>query len=476
MELVTIIKIWDWLLHTIYINNNINQKSKEMKKTILLTVVLITLLFSCTENKKSVQSAKQKPNTYQVKIDSLLKAYNKNDEFMGSIILTQNGKTVYENTVGFSDIKSKKKANSDTKYRIGSVTKSFTATLIFKAIEENKLDINETIESYFPNVKNANKITIAHLLQHRSGIHSFTKDKWFFDNRTKQISSTEMQSKISKYESDFEPNSKGEYSNSNYFLLALILEKNYDTSFDTLLQEKLCKPLKLENTYSGKEININDNESYSYDYDEKWIEFPETDLSTAKGTGSIVSTTKNLNRFFEGLLTEKIISAESLKSMKTINDGFGMGLFRYKIIDRQGFGHRGRIDEFRSTSIYFPKENLAFTLNSNGSKIDINDVYTEILKLYFDDAPVEISAGEVETFVGVYVSQNDASDKAVFVQNKNSLVHVIKNEFEESLIYKGENRFVMEQMYGEAISFTFSEDGKEMIFEQGGKTWKYLKQ
>ena len=103
-------------------------------------------------------------------------------------------------------------------------------------------------------MKNANKITIAHLLQHRSGIHSFTKDKWFFDNRTKYISSTEMLSKISNYESDFEPNSQGEYSNSNYFLLSLILEKVYNVSYDNLLQEKICKPLKLNNTYSGKEI------------------------------------------------------------------------------------------------------------------------------------------------------------------------------------------------------------------------------
>ncbi len=435
------------------------------------------LLFSCSQNKKSDQSKnEQEPDTYQVKIDSLLEAYDKNDEFIGSIILSQNGKTVYENTVGFSDVKTKKKASITTKYRIGSVTKSFTATLIFKAVEENKLKLNETIKNYFPNVKNANKITIAQLLQHRSGIHSFTKDKWFFDNRTKKISSTEMLSKISKYESDFEPNSKGEYSNSNYFLLALILEKVYNTSYENLLQEKICKPLKLKNTYSGKEININDNESYSYNYDEKWNEFPETDLTTAKGTGSIVSTSKDLNSFFEVLLTGKVLSTESLTLMKTIKDRYGMGLFRYTTNDRQGFGHRGRIDEFRATSIYFSKEKLSFTLISNGSKIDINEIYTEILKLYLNDAPVEISESEVEKFVGVYISQKDPNDKSVFIQDKDILVNFIKSEFKEPLVYKGNNRFVLEQMYAESISFTFSEDGKQMVFEQGGNTWKYIKE
>jgi len=447
-----------------------------MKKSTLIIVAFITLLSSCSQNKKSAQSTKQKSATYQVKIDSLLDAYDKNDEFMGSIILSQNGETVYENTVGFSDVKTNKKASTDTKYRIGSVTKSFTATLIFKAIEENKLDLNKTIEYYFTNVKNANKITIAQLLQHRSGIHSFTKDKWFFDNRTKYISSTEMLSKISKYESDFEPNSKGEYSNSNYFLLALILEKTYNTSYENLLQEKICKPLNLNNTYLGKEININDNESYSYSYNEKWTEFPETNLSTAKGTGSIVSTPKDLNSFFEGLLTDKILSAESLTLMKTIKDRYGMGLFRYTTNDRQGFGHRGRIDEFRATSIYFSKDKLSFTLISNGSKIDINEIYTEILKLFLGDVPVAISENELKKFVGVYISQNDPNDKSVFIQENNTLINFIKNEFKAPLIYKGKNRFVLEQMYAESISFTFSDDGKEMIFEQGGNRWNYIKE
>jgi len=444
-----------------------------MKIQTLLIVGFITLLVACTESKTLVQPEEQNPNNYQVKIDSLLETYDKKDLFMGSIILSQSGKIVYKNTVGLSDIKTNKKASISTKYRIGSVTKSFTATLIFKAIEDNKLELNETIERYFPNVKNAEKITIAHLLQHRSGLHSYTKDSWFFDNRTKYISPTEMLSKISMYESDFEPDSQGDYSNSNYFILALILEKIYKTSYHNLLQEKICKPLNLKNTYVGKEINK--NESYSYSYDDKWNEYPESNLSTAKGTGSIVSTPKDLNSFFESLLTGNVLSAKNLLLMKNIKDRYGMGLFRYKINDRQGFGHRGRIDGFRATSIYFTKENLAFTLVSNGSKIDINEIYQEILKLYLNDAHVEISENEVKNFVGVYVSLNDPDDTSVFIQDKNVLVNFINNEFKEPLLYKGNNRFVLEQMYAESISFTFSADGKQMIFEQSGNKWNYIK-
>ena len=97
--------------------------------------------------------------------------------------------------------------------------------------------------------------------------------------------------------------------------MALILEKIYNTSYENLLQEKICKPLHLNNTYSGKKIDVNSNESYSYKYDEEWTEFPETNLSTAKGTGSIVSTVKDLNAFFENLLIGNLLSAESLTLM-----------------------------------------------------------------------------------------------------------------------------------------------------------------
>lgn len=436
---------------------------------------MITILLSCSEKKNSPDKVdKHLSNDYQRKINDLFHRYD-DSQFMGSVILTKEGEIVYQNTFGFSDIKTKKKANSDTRYRIGSVTKTFTAVLILKAVEEKKLSLNEPIDKYFPSVKNAHKITISHLLKHRSGIHNFTSDKWFYNNRTNEITSEQMLSKISNYGSDFEPNIKGEYSNSNYFLLALILEEIYDVSYDSLLLTKICTPLDLINTYSGTEINIDKNESYSYLYNDKWIEFPETHLSTAKGTGSIISTTEDLNSFFESLLTGEVLSTESLELMKTIEDRFGMGLFRYKINDRIGYGHRGRIDEFRSTSIYFPDEKLSLTLNSNGSRIDINEIYTEIFKLYLNDAEVEISETDVTKFVGVYVSENDPNQKSVFIQDKNVLINFIKNEFKEPLIYKGNNRFVLEQMYAESISFIFSADGKEMIFEQGGNTWKYTK-
>lgn len=448
-----------------------------MKSRLLLTLSIITLLFSCAENETPVKSAQQDPAAYKAKIDSLLTSYENSGELMGSIALSHDGEIVYSNAIGFDDVESKKKSDVNTKYRIGSVAKPYTSVLIFKAIEENKLTLEETLDSYFPEVENANKITIAHLLQHRSGIPNFTKDEDFFSYHTQYRSPKEMVKMISDYDSDFEPNSKGEYSNSNYFLLCQILEKIYDSSYENLLEEKICKPLNLKNTNSGSKISLANNECYSYEYTTGWNKLPETDMSVARGAGSIVSTPSEINNFLNALLVGKLISTQSLDSMKTIKDGYGMGLARYKINDMQGFGHRGTIDGYQTTAIYFPKEKLAMTIASNATKDNnVNEIYVQILKIYLNDAPIENSEDEVKKYAGIYVSPKDKSDKFAFIQDGKTLVLVIKDEFEEPLIYKGNNRFLFEQIYAESMSFTFSPDGTELTVEQGGFEGIFVKE
>lgn len=434
------------------------------------------LIFSCERSEKSTSSDQEESRDFKREVDELLAVYEKNVQFMGSVEVSRKGKTIYSKTIGYSDIESNRRADSTTRYRIGSVSKMFTAALIFKAIEENKLSLNETIEGYFMSIKNADKITIANLLQHRSGIHDYTRDENFMEYRTYYKSSEQLLSLLSNYESDFTPNTKGDYSNSNYFLLARILEKKYDKSFEKILREKIVQPLGLDDTYCGKGINLANNESNSYDFSEKRTKFVETDMSLAFGSGSIVSTSKDVNTFMTALFTGQLLTKESLAFMTTIKDNYGMGLFRYEFNDQKGFGHRGQLDAFRSTSIYFPKEDLAFTLISNGSKIDINDLYMKILRLYFKDTAVELSENEVGRFAGTYVYEKDKNDKVVFIQDKTTLIHVIKGEFKEPLIYKGNNRFVMEQMYGESISFVFSSDGAQLSFQQGDFKGRYIKE
>ena len=190
-----------------------------MTKKIKLTL-LFGLLFST--------SFAQTLNT--VKLDSLFQILETKDKFMGSIAISENGKLLYTKSIGKDDIETDRHSSILTKYRIGSISKMFTSCLIFKAVEDGKINLNQTIEKYFPTIVNANKITIGNLLNHRSGIHNFTNDENYLSYNTEPKSEKQMIEIIANGKSDFEPNSKADYSNSNYVLLSYILEKTYKKS------------------------------------------------------------------------------------------------------------------------------------------------------------------------------------------------------------------------------------------------------
>jgi D-alanyl-D-alanine carboxypeptidase len=136
------------------------------------------------------------------KLDQYMNALD--GKFMGSIHVLKDGKMIYHKNLGYTDISTRKKADANTKYRIGSISKTFTATLVFKAVEEKKISLEKTINDYFPTIKNAEKITISHLLNHRSGIHSFTNNEDYLGWHTLQKSEQEMIAIIARGDSKFE--------------------------------------------------------------------------------------------------------------------------------------------------------------------------------------------------------------------------------------------------------------------------------
>ncbi len=151
-------------------------------------------------------------NINAVKLDSLFQILEAKDKYMGSIAISESGKLLYTKSIGKDDIENNKSSAITTKYRIGSISKMFTTCLIFKAVEENKIDLNQTIEKYFPTIQNANKITIGNLLNHRSVIHNFTNDENYMSYFTAPKTEKEMVEIITIGKSDFEPNTKADYA------------------------------------------------------------------------------------------------------------------------------------------------------------------------------------------------------------------------------------------------------------------------
>lgn len=410
------------------------------------------------------------------KLDSLFDALQGNDRFMGSIALSHKNQNIYVKALGFEDIESRKQATTDTKYRVGSITKMFTSSLIFIALEDGKLTLDQTIDAYFPNIENAAKITIGNLLNHRSGIHNFTSredyQEWDTEPRTKD----ELIKIIEDGGSVFEPNSKAEYSNSNYVLLTFILEETFKKSYPMLVKEKITTPLGLKNTYVGRKIDVDKNEANSYAFSESWEKKSETDMSIPLGAGAIVSNPLDLNLFVEGLFDGKLISKESLDRMKTISDGYGMGIFQVPFYDRKGYGHNGGIDGFTSVLGYFPEDKLSVALISNGNRYANNDIIIATLSAFHGkpfDIPsfktIELKTEDLDKYLGVYAS-TQIPLKITITKEGNAL-------FGQAT---GQPSFPMEAVETDIFEFAqagvrleFNPDEKEMVLKQGGGNFEY---
>lgn len=414
----------------------------------------------------------------KAKLDEYFNVLETNTKFSGSVSVSKDGKTIYSRSIGFADAATNKKNNDNTKFRIGSISKTFTATLIFKAVEDKKLKLTDNLAAYFPTVPNASKITISNLLNHRSGIHSFTNDAdyvtWMMNPKTQ----AEMVAIIAKSPSDFEPDSKADYSNSNYVLLSYILEKVYKKPFKEILDQNIVKPLGLKNTYFGGKINTANNEANSYGNPGSKEKEIETDISVPMGAGGIVSTPNDLSRFIEALFSGKIISMASVDQMKTIKDGYGMGLFKFPFDEKTGFGHTGGIDGFTSLVSYFPEDKITFALTSNASGSKNNEIGITALS-WANNKPFAIpefktfanSSEDLDKYVGNYTSTQIPLAIAI-TKDGTTLMAQATGQSAFPLEGTAKDKFAFEMA---GIVLEFKPEQNQMVLKQGGATFTFTK-
>ncbi|MCL6258469.1 beta-lactamase family protein [Aquiflexum sp. TKW24L] len=410
-------------------------------------------------------------NLDKAKLDQYFETLAKNDKMMGSVTLSYEGKIMYQKAFGFADVEGNVAATSSTKYRVGSISKMFTSALILKAVEEGKISLDQKIDKFFPEIENASDISISQLMNHRSGIHSFTSNPDYLTWNTQNKSRKGLYDIIKEGGSDFEPDSKADYSNSNYVLLTWVLEDIYMQPFPSLLKKYITEPLGLKDTYVGQKTVISSNESYSYKYAGEWQKETETDMSIPLGAGAIVSTTGDLTRFIEGLFAGKIISLSSLELMKEMKDNFGRGMFIIPFYDKASFGHTGGIDEFKSMLSYFPEEKLAFAMAVNGSSFDPNQAAIATLSGYFGreyQIPTfvanTLTTEDLDKYLGVYGSPTFPLEVTIS-KNNNTLLGQATGQPQFALVYESEHIF---KFAPAGLTLEFNPQSNEMTLKQGG--------
>ena len=314
-------------------------------------------------------------------LDSFFNIFKKNNNLMGSIAISKGGKMLYTKSIGYSIYNENQKvwATGKTKYRIGSISKTFTACIIFQLIEEGRLSLTTPLEKYFPGFPNAKLITISDMLNHRSSIRNIVSIKNSQQPRTEQ----EMMSIISKGKQLFPPGSKTAYSNANYLILGYIIEKIVNKPFGEVLKERLSKT-GLFDTYYSNDPHVKGLESFSYKFKDDWVQLPNMDPSIIGASGGILSTPTDLAHFMEALFNQQLISLSSIMKMKTITENYGMGMLEFDLHLKKAYGQIGGIDQYESVVAYFPADSLAVALCVNGHTKSVKNIIVKGLDIFFN--------------------------------------------------------------------------------------------
>jgi CubicO group peptidase (beta-lactamase class C family) len=375
-----------------------------MKKALLILLAFVLTLPVMAQN----EGAKFR------KIDSLLNYYYANKKFMGAVSIREKNQVVFEKAYGFADVANKMPAANDTKYKIGSITEMFTSAIVFQLVEEKKLTLQTKLTEFFPKIKNADKITIGAMLNHKSGIYDLANDASYGQFKTKLQTRKDILDRLYNLEPTLVPDSLAQVSSSNYLLLGYIIQDITKKTFKENVTTRIIKPAGLTHTQYFNKINTKKNEALSYAFaDGHWEKETEIHETIVGASGSLQSTPGDLTKFIKALYDGKLIKPESLAEMTKIDNGIGKGVFNFMFAERKFTGRNGSIEGFRSVVGYYPKEQLGFSLMLNGENTNFNDLVLGILSCYYklpyrfpDFTNVNVSDDILKSYEGYYTNKN----------------------------------------------------------------------
>jgi CubicO group peptidase (beta-lactamase class C family) len=358
---------------------------------------------------------------YLKPIDSLLTSKFNNGPAI-SVLISKEFEPKYTLTKGYADLENAVLASPDSKFRIGSLTKQFTAVAILKLIEEGKLSLNDSIQTYLPTFPvKSHTITIEHLLTHTSGLEEVTETEQFSSTLIKLGCEPE---KLVNYFKDsplnFEPGSKFQYSNSGYHLLGLIIEKVSGLDYEDYLRSEIFVKADMKNTLADTNLKIIKNRASGYEKNnEKIINSSYLDMSVPFSAGNLLSTTQDINKWYKALFNYKIIGKENLEKAHSpyiLKDGtksnYGYGWFVDNLQGEKIIAHEGGINGFLSSVIFVPKNQILTILLSNCMCNPTAYTAKEIAAFSIGKPlpikrKVKLSTNLLEKYVGDYSMENE---------------------------------------------------------------------
>lgn len=355
------------------------------------------------------------------KVDKLLADIYKSDETGATALIARNGVIIYKNAFGMANLELNVPMQVDQVFRIGSISKQFTAVAILQLQEQGKLGLQDDIKKFIPDYPtHENSITVEQLLNHTSGIKSYTSMKeWDEQVRRKDFTPAALVDYFKDQPMDFPPGTKWEYNNSGYVLLGYIIEKVSGKTYPEYIVDNIFKPLGMKNSYYGDHLPIIKNRVSGYEPAKDGVANADfLSMTQPYAAGSLLSTVEDLFKWHHAVHSYKLVKKEILDkafiSSKLVNGkptNYGYGWFMGNLQGSPTIEHGGGINGSLTNAIYLPKEDVFVTVFSNCTCKPPSDVSTEIAGLvinkpFGEKKEITLTGIDLNKYTGVYENED----------------------------------------------------------------------
>jgi CubicO group peptidase (beta-lactamase class C family) len=421
----------------------------------------------------------------ETEINELLSQMYPDNESGATILIAKDGKAIYSKAFGSANLELNTPMNTNNVFEIGSITKQFTSVSILMLEEQGKLKVEDEITKYIPDYPtNGKTITIHHLLNHTSGIKSYTSMQSFMKLARTDMTPTELIDKFKNEPMDFNPGEKYLYNNSGYILLGHIIEVVSGQSYAEFIQDNIFTKLGMNASYYGSMTKLISNRASGYSQtDNGFSNANYLSLTLPYAAGSIMSTVDDLLIWQNAISANKLIKRSSLEKAingSTLNSGekipYGYGWIKGGVNGSETYEHSGGIFGYSTNGIFLPKENMYVIGLSNCDCKNIGEVTTKAAAIAIGkpfpsikDA-ITLSEDKLKKWTGAYEFEDGAVRFITLEGNK------LKSQREGSTVFDiyamSDDNFLFE---GGTISYQFgmNKDGsKHVVMTSNGKESK----
>jgi len=418
--------------------------------------------------------------TLEEQIDEYISPYIQMERFSGSILVAQKGEKLLSKGYGMADYEHTVPNTPNTKFRLGSLTKQFTAMAIMQLQERGLLNVADPIINYLPDYpeEEGKMITIQHLLTHTSGIPDFTQLSDF--QKTKKLPSTieETIARFKDKELEFSPGEKYSYSNSGYILLGAMIEKVSGQSYENFLQENIFQPIRMADSgYDHHRTVLQDRAAGYVLSDEGMNNADYIDMSVPHGAGALYSTVEDLYLWDQALYTEKLVNRKTMQKIFTpFKESYGYGWKIDNHFNHKAITHQGGINGFATHIARYPEDDVCIIALANIEGAPITQIGKDLAAIVFGeeyDIPqerlsIEIDKEIYDSYVGEYLLKEDY---VIEVSRENDHLFAQPTGQQKYEIYpESETKFFLKVA---DIEITFiqneQDDVSGLIMKQGGK-------